>query len=197
MRSRRRRRIVAEFHPRRHCPLHHLPVLPIPDGDEVRCIRCNQPWMSGMQLDLHDLVARRPKRSQPKHLGAGVRSWRELSRAIKELSPISSTGRTIAKETEISKKLQIRQEVQINCCFGSADPRELHQQRALHMGEIGRLPLLRRFSGCPPRSANCCWVIESSQAGRGRSARIYHVGRVISYPPAFHLFCKYFLPLLR
>lgn len=49
--------------------------------------------MSGMQLYLHDLVARRPKCPQPQHFGVGVRWPRELNRANKKSNPISSTGR--------------------------------------------------------------------------------------------------------
>lgn len=36
-----------------------LAVLPVPDGDAIGGISSDHPWMRGMELDLHDLVARR------------------------------------------------------------------------------------------------------------------------------------------
>jgi len=47
-------------------------VLPIPDRDAVVGVRGDEPGVSGVELDLHDFVARRPERPQAEHLAAAA-----------------------------------------------------------------------------------------------------------------------------
>ena len=45
----------------------NLTVLPVPDGDVIRIIGRNEPWVRGMHLYLHDLIVGLPKRSRAQH----------------------------------------------------------------------------------------------------------------------------------
>lgn len=47
-------------------------MLPIPDRDAVVGVRGDEPGVSGVELDLHDFVARRPERPQAEHLAAAA-----------------------------------------------------------------------------------------------------------------------------
>lgn len=47
-------------------------MLPVPDGDAVAGVGGDEPGVSGVELDLHDLVARRPERPQAEHLAASA-----------------------------------------------------------------------------------------------------------------------------
>lgn len=47
-------------------------MLPIPDGDAVVGVGGDKPGMSGVELDLHHLVARRPERPEAEHLAVAA-----------------------------------------------------------------------------------------------------------------------------
>lgn len=47
-------------------------MLPVPDGDAVVGVGGDEPGVSGVELDLHDFVARRPERPQAEHLAAAA-----------------------------------------------------------------------------------------------------------------------------
>ena len=48
----------------------YLAVLPIPDRDAVTGVGGDQPGVSGVELDLHHLVARWPERPEAEHVAA-------------------------------------------------------------------------------------------------------------------------------
>ena len=50
----------------------YLAVLPVPDGDAVVGVGGDEPGVGGVELDLHDLVARRPERPEAEHLAAAA-----------------------------------------------------------------------------------------------------------------------------
>jgi hypothetical protein len=45
-------------------------VLPVPDGDAVVGVSSDEPRVRGVELDLHDLIARRAERPEAEHLAA-------------------------------------------------------------------------------------------------------------------------------
>lgn len=47
-------------------------MLPVPDGDAVVGVGGDEPGVCGVELDLHDLVARRPERPEAEHLAAAA-----------------------------------------------------------------------------------------------------------------------------
>jgi hypothetical protein len=47
-----------------------LAVLPVPDGDAVVGVSSDEPRVRGVELDLHDLIARRAERPEAEHLVA-------------------------------------------------------------------------------------------------------------------------------
>lgn len=47
-------------------------MLPVPDGDAVVGVGGDEPGVGGVELDLHDLVARRPERPEAEHLAAAA-----------------------------------------------------------------------------------------------------------------------------
>lgn len=54
-------------------------MLPVPDGDVVGVVGRDDPRVRRVELDLHDLVARRPERPRPQHRGT-VSETRDLRR---------------------------------------------------------------------------------------------------------------------
>ena len=47
-------------------------MLPVPDGDAVVGVGGDEPGVSGVELDLHNFVGRRPERPQAEHLAAAA-----------------------------------------------------------------------------------------------------------------------------
>lgn len=50
----------------------YLAVLPVPDRDAVIGVGGDEPGVSGVELDLHHLVTRRPERPEAEHLAVAT-----------------------------------------------------------------------------------------------------------------------------